>query len=165
MNKKYDTTNSNGTPRDNAPRQPPAGDRIPENRPETPIQNTSSATSQGRVDPHQEPKPKPKATFVSSPRIFVTLDDVEAAREYEELRKEERISLFWWLLVVLMFMAFMTGVYYFVTSVGPKRQQVVVTLPENQGVISVQTPRNQWEKPQVVAYYAPRRHISHHTSS
>lgn len=154
MNKKYATENPNSPPRDQAPQQPVADDRnLEDHRPETPIQNTSTTEGKNGLGEGQR---KHKAAFVSSPHIFVTLDEVQAAREYEELKREERISLFWWIIVVLLFMSFVTGVYYFITAFDTRRQQVVVTLPENQGVVAVQTPRNHWERP-VVAYYRPRR--------
>jgi hypothetical protein len=167
MNRKNE--NSNSAPQSNP--QPPAQDNrvLEESRPETPVQNASSAHNHNGSDPggHHEPAPKPG--YFASPDIFVSMDDCRTARELQEYEREkereQRGFLVFSVVAVFMLMLFGTVIFVAMFREPRRRQQVVVTLPDNQGVLAVDTPPGSEYRPQVVAYYPPRRPLRRKTTT
>lgn len=95
------------------------------------------------------------------------MEDCRAARELDEYEREkereQRGFLVFSIVAVFMLMLFATVIFVATFREPRRRQQVVVALPDNQGVLAVDAPVRGY-RPQVVTYIPPRRPLRRKTT-
>lgn len=114
------------------------------------------------------PPPPPGAPHTTEAHVHVDMESPVTPQNQTEaailvLDDDKHWSRFWldvcWYFGVALLFFFLTACIFMAIAPEPRRQRVVVQVPEDAGVVTVATPgRSAWDQPQVVAVYRkPKR--------